>query len=124
MKIINCPLNGQRNAQEFVYGGEVEPHPNPHLVSDDEWASYVFIEKNLSGKVLEWWCHVPTAYWFIAERDTKLDEIFKTYDPSKIFKERIDFLPPEDSSKKTTESAVNNLHNTDNIKKNTTEGNS
>ena len=23
----------------------------------------------------EWWCHTPSGYWFIAERDTARDEI-------------------------------------------------
>ena len=113
MKIINCPLNGPRNAQEFVYGGDVDPHPNPHFISEDDWASYVFIEKNISGKVREWWCHIPTAYWFIAERDTALDEISRTFDPSEIFKERVEFKRPEEpsknnngsSNKKSTETA-------------------
>ena len=94
MKIINCPLNGPRNAQEFVHGGEVDPHPNPHTTSDDDWAAYVFIEDNHAGVVREWWCHVPTAYWFIAERDTVKDEVLRTFDPSEVFKERIDFTRP------------------------------
>tara|TARA_Y100001970_G_C14259725_1_gene878959 strand:- start:10178 stop:10546 length:369 start_codon:yes stop_codon:yes gene_type:complete len=95
MKIIECPLNGPRNAQEFVFGGDVINHPNPHLISDDQWANYVFIEENRAGVVQEWWCHVPTAYWFIAERDTVKDEILRTFDPSEIYKERIDYNRPE-----------------------------
>ncbi len=95
MKIINCPLNGPRNAQEFVHGGEVVPMPDPHRSSDAEWAAFVFLENNVAGVVREWWCHVPTAYWFIAERDTIKDELIRTYDPSELFRERVDFTRPE-----------------------------
>jgi sarcosine oxidase subunit delta len=31
--------------------------------------------------VREWWFHVPSGYWFIAERDTATDEILHTYPP-------------------------------------------
>ena len=93
MKIINCPLNGPRNAQEFVHGGEVVPMPDPHASSDAEWASFVFLENNTAGVVREWWCHGPTNYWFIAERDTVTDEILRTYRASELFKERVAFAP-------------------------------
>jgi sarcosine oxidase subunit delta len=37
------------------------------------------MDDNPAGRVREWWCHLPTATWFIAERDTVTDEILKTY---------------------------------------------
>ncbi|MGD9538570.1 MAG: sarcosine oxidase subunit delta [Alphaproteobacteria bacterium] len=95
MKIINCPLNGPRNAQEFVHGGEVVAMPDPNGCSDAEWADFVFLENNVAGMVREWWCHVPTAYWFIAERDTVKDEFIRTYDAGELFRERVDFAKPE-----------------------------
>ena len=70
MKIMPCPLNGPRNIQEFICAGPVEPHPDPNSCSDREWTEYVWMEENLAGVVREWWCHVATSYWFIAERDT------------------------------------------------------
>jgi len=85
MKILICPLNGPRNIQEFTYGGEVTPMPDPVNCSDQDWADYVFLEDNRKGIVREWWCHAPTNYWFIAERDTGLDEIIRTYSASKIY---------------------------------------
>jgi sarcosine oxidase subunit delta len=27
----------------------------------------------------EWWCHTPSNTWFIAERDTALDRVVRTY---------------------------------------------
>ena len=41
MKIIHCPVNGPRPAQEFVYGGEVRAMPDPDAASDEEWADFV-----------------------------------------------------------------------------------
>ncbi len=91
MKIMNCPLNGPRNISEFVWGGEVKAMPDPATCSDDEWAAYVFIEDNLAGVIREWWCHVPTSYWFIAERNTVTDEIIRTYPAGEIFAGRVSF---------------------------------
>ena len=42
MKIIECPINGPRPLQEFHYGGEVRPMPDPAAVTDQQWADYVF----------------------------------------------------------------------------------
>ena len=91
MKIIHCPLNGPRNAQEFVYGGEVEAMPDPNACSDQEWSAFVLLENNTKGVVREWWCHGPTNYWFIAERDTGTDTFVRTYPASDLYKNRKEF---------------------------------
>jgi sarcosine oxidase subunit delta len=96
MKIMPCPLNGPRNISEFVCRGEVVDMPDPNRCSDAEWADYVFMENNQPGVVREWWCHVATAYWFIAERNIVTDEIIRTYPASEVFKERIDFDRPDE----------------------------
>jgi sarcosine oxidase subunit delta len=93
MKIMNCPLNGPRNINEFVHGGEVREMPEPNTCSDREWAQYVFYSDNLIEVVTEWWLHAPSGYWFIAERHTGSDEVLRTYDPSEIFKDRVEFAP-------------------------------
>ena len=95
MKIMRCPLNGPRNISEFVYGGEVVGMPDPETASDAEWADHVFLEDNRRGVVREWWLHVATAYWFIAERDTATDEIVRTYPSSDVFTERVSFPVPD-----------------------------
>lgn len=79
MKLMRCPLNGLRNISEFRHGGEVVPQPDASECSDAEWADYVFMEENRAGVVREWWCHVASGYWFIAERNTVTDEIERTY---------------------------------------------
>ena len=93
MKIMPCPLNGPRNIQEFICAGPVEPHPDPNRCSDHEWTEYVWMEENLAGVVREWWCHVATSYWFIAERNTVTDEILATYPADRIFSQRVEFEP-------------------------------
>lgn len=91
MKIMNCPLNGPRNISEFIWGGEVRPMPDPAGLGDREFAEWLFLENNEAGVVREWWCHGPTSFWFIAERNTVTDEIVRTYAASELFKNRVEF---------------------------------
>jgi sarcosine oxidase subunit delta len=79
MKIMVCPLNGARNISEFACHGEVCEMPPPTRCSDADWAAHVWMRENRAGVVREWWCHLPTSYWFIAERDTRTDAIQRTY---------------------------------------------
>ena len=91
MKIMHCPLNGPRNLSEFSYGGEVEPMPDPRECSEEEWSEYIFMTDNPAGFVREWWYHIATSYWFIAERSTVTDKIVKTYPATEIFNTRVEF---------------------------------
>ncbi|MCC2112691.1 MAG: sarcosine oxidase subunit delta [Hyphomicrobiales bacterium] len=100
MKLMNCPLNGHRNISEFICGGEVRSEPDPNACSDAEWVDYIFMHDNQPGVLREWWCHVPTAYWFIAERNTLTDEIVRTYPASEVFKARIDYAKPDEADNK------------------------
>ena len=84
MKVIRCPLNGPRNAEEFVYGGDVLAEPDAEATAR-EWSRYVFMEDNSSGVVDEWWCHAPSSYWFIARRDRSRDEFIATCTVSDYF---------------------------------------
>ncbi len=84
MKVIRCPLNGPRNAQEFICGGEVITRPGEDAGSRP-WADYIFFENNSRGVVREWWCHVASGYWFIAERDTATDEFLGTWAVHEVF---------------------------------------
>ena len=98
MKLMPCPLNGLRNISEFVCGGEVTEMPPAVSASDSAWASYVFMENNAAEVVREWWLHVTSGYWFIAERHTASDEILRAYPPSDVFAERVEFEPLPDES--------------------------
>ncbi len=79
MKLLRCPINGLRPLQEFAFGGEVRSMPDPAAVSDGAWADYVFNRSGEPGIRAEWWYHLPSGTWFIAERDTVKDEFLRTY---------------------------------------------
>ncbi|MBM3488941.1 MAG: sarcosine oxidase subunit delta [Alphaproteobacteria bacterium] len=95
MKLIPCPLNGLRNAEEFVCGGEVQPEPDASQLSAADWAQHVFHRDNRAGLVREWWLHVPSGYWFIAERDTLSDRFLRSYPASELFAKRTPVGPAE-----------------------------
>ena len=94
MKLLRCPLNGLRNISEFLYGGEVHPLTDPSHQDSRAWAEQVFFDDNAAGVVLEWWCHRPTSFWFIAERDTLTDQVLRTFASSEIYVERVTFTRP------------------------------
>ena len=79
MKIINCPINGPRPLQEFQYGGEVRAMPNPESASDTEWTDYLFNRNGEPGIIREWWYHLASGTWFVAERDLVKDVFLRTY---------------------------------------------
>ena len=91
MKIIPCPLNGPRNASEFICAGPVRTASDLVAGTDDAWTDHLFAEENAAGVVVEWWCHLPSSYWFILERDTRTDDILATFAPD----ERPDLLGRE-----------------------------
>ncbi|MFI4890515.1 MAG: sarcosine oxidase subunit delta [Steroidobacterales bacterium] len=91
MKIMTCPLNGPRPVAEFAYGGAVRPMPDPDRCSDAEWSDYVFNRAGSPGVKREWWCHIASGYWFIAERDTARDLVIATFPADAA---RSGFLPP------------------------------
>ena len=79
MKVMVCPLNGPRAISEFAYGGEVRHAPDPDTCTDAEWSSYVFHRSGSPGVKYEWWCHIASGFWFIAERDTLRDVVLATW---------------------------------------------
>jgi sarcosine oxidase subunit delta len=86
VKLIRCPLNGPRPALEFVSAGEVRSSPDPDTCSDTDWTAYLFNRNSVPGVKREWWCHTPSGYWFIVERDTASDEILATFDAAELTK--------------------------------------
>jgi sarcosine oxidase, subunit delta len=85
MKLITCPINGTRPISEFTCGGEVRPMPDPQNVTDQAWAEYLFYRDGTAAIKTEWWCHIPSNTWFIAERDTANDVILRTYLYSQLY---------------------------------------
>ena len=79
MKLMPCPINGLRPVSEFFYWGELREMPDPDAASDAEWAAYVFNRNGAAGIKREWWCHIASGVWFIAERDTAADRVLRTW---------------------------------------------
>jgi len=79
MKLMPCPINGPRPVSEFFYWGELRDMPAPETASDDAWAAYVFNRNGAPGVKREWWYHMASGVWFVAERDTLRDEVLRTY---------------------------------------------
>ncbi|HAF01416.1 MAG TPA: sarcosine oxidase subunit delta [Methylophilaceae bacterium] len=79
MKLLTCPINGSRPISEFVFGGEYRVMPNPETCTDAEWSAYVFYRNGAPSVKKEWWFHSPSGTWFIAERNTVIDEVVRTY---------------------------------------------
>ena len=84
MKQLHCPLNGLRNIDEFVYGGEYHPDEAAAEIDARAWARQVFFHRNCAGLVIEWWCHAPSAYWFLAERDTRSNTVVRTFPAAEL----------------------------------------
>ena len=73
MLLIACPYCGERAETEFAYGGEagIARPKDPHALSDEQWADYLFMRKNSRGAHRELWNHAQGCRrWFEVERDT------------------------------------------------------
>ena len=84
MKLLKCPLNGIRNVQEFVCGGDVKIEPTPDAAIID-WSDFVFGEDNRSDCVAEWWCHIASGYWFIVSRNRSSNAVVATFTVGEYF---------------------------------------
>ncbi len=74
MLIINCPHCGPRDQIEFSSGGEGDrPRPiDPSVLSDAEWAEFLFMRRNPKGAHRERWMHsAGCRKWFTLTRDTR-----------------------------------------------------
>ncbi len=83
MMLIRCPYCDERRPElEFAYGGEahIARPPEPSLMSDEDWARYLFIRTNPRGRHHERWRHIHgCARFFNAVRDTVTDKFELTY---------------------------------------------
>ena len=63
---------------EFAYAGEVTTRPvsTPTM---RELTSYLYFRRNVAGVQREWWYHRKGCKtWFVAERDTRTNEVRRT----------------------------------------------
>ncbi len=81
MLVLNCPNCGERNVSEFRFGGEYNPRPTKPIDSSDaQWTDYLYLRNNRMGIQTEWWHHgAGCGLWFFAERQTRTNEVLKTY---------------------------------------------
>ncbi|MBD42128.1 MAG: sarcosine oxidase subunit delta [Pelagibacteraceae bacterium] len=82
MFLINCPYCGEREQSEFSCGGEahISRPKNPPDTSDEQWADYLFMRKNIKGVQFERWNHSSGCrQWFNVVRNTSTDEILGIY---------------------------------------------
>jgi heterotetrameric sarcosine oxidase delta subunit len=80
--LLSCPHCGRRDVNEFRYQGEVtrRPGPGPTL---RELTDYVYFRDNVAGVQREWWYHrIGCGLWFVAERDTRTNEVVRTEIPA------------------------------------------
>jgi heterotetrameric sarcosine oxidase delta subunit len=76
--VVTCPNCGPREVTDFGFGGELNPRPksSPSL---RELGEYNYFRANVAGPQREWWNHRSgCGAWFIAERDTRTNEVMWT----------------------------------------------
>jgi sarcosine oxidase subunit delta len=76
--LLPCPYWGPLDVNEFAYAGEVTRRPR-EAPSLRELTTYVYFRENVAGVQREWWYHrFGCELWFLAERDTRTNEVLKT----------------------------------------------
>ena len=79
-----CPNCGTREVTDFAYGGEITPRPKARP-SFRELNEYNYFRRNVAGVQREWWFHRSGCRsWFVAERDTRTNEVMWTAPPREV----------------------------------------
>ncbi|HSG03681.1 MAG TPA: sarcosine oxidase subunit delta [Marinobacterium sp.] len=77
--LINHPLLGLRDAQEFVYKGDASLLQRPQYDSDnalDAFTNYAYLRSNPAGLHQELWYHEQgDRSWLVVTRNTLTHEI-------------------------------------------------
>jgi len=85
--VLTCPNCGPREVTDFGYGGELNPRSR-EAPSLRELSEYNYFRRNVAGVQREWWNHRSgCGDWFIAERDTRTNEVFFTKLPHEVLGE-------------------------------------
>lgn len=72
---LTCPNCGPREVTDFGFGGELTERPRSRP-SFEELNRYVYFRDNRAGPQREWWVHRSgCGQWFLAERDTRTNEV-------------------------------------------------
>ena len=81
--VLACPHCGTREVTDFAFGGEVTSRPReaPTL---RELSEYNYFRRNVAGVQREWWYHrFGCEVWFLAERDTRTNEVLRVELPGR-----------------------------------------
>jgi heterotetrameric sarcosine oxidase delta subunit len=80
--LLTCPNCGVREVTDFGFGGEVSVRPASRP-DRRELNTYNYFRRNVAGVQREWWFHRSGCrVWFVAERDTRTNEVQWTALPS------------------------------------------
>jgi sarcosine oxidase subunit delta len=80
--LLACPFCGPRPVDEYGYFGEVTTRPKGDATLR-ELTEYVYFRENAAGRQREWWQHrLGCGEWFLAERDTRTNEVLEIHLPS------------------------------------------
>jgi sarcosine oxidase subunit delta len=73
--VLTCPNWGVREVTALGFGGEVTKRPTERP-SERELNEYNYFRRNVAGVQREWWYHRSGCRaWFLAERDTRTNEV-------------------------------------------------
>jgi heterotetrameric sarcosine oxidase delta subunit len=79
--LLSCPNCGVREVTDFAYGGEIVPRPRERPTTR-ELGAYNYFRRNVAGVQREWWYHRSGCRtWFVAERDTRTNEVLSVARP-------------------------------------------
>lgn len=82
--LLTCPNCGVREVTDFGFGGEVSTRPR-EAVNQRELGAYNYFRRNVAGVQREWWVHRSGCHaWFLAERDTRTNEVLWTALPADV----------------------------------------
>ena len=77
--LLTCPNCGVREVTDFGYGGEVAAAARRRARAWRELNTYNYFRRNVAGVQREWWFHRSGCRaWFLAERDTRTNEVHWT----------------------------------------------
>ncbi len=81
--LLPCPHCGQRDVNEYRFGGEKNSRPaSTDELTPSQWSHYVYDKKNIDGMQTEWWYHRGGCrQWFLATRNTITNIVDKTWLP-------------------------------------------
>ena len=80
--LLICPDCGPRDVNEFHTTGEVLERSAVDATMRD-LTSYIYFRRNVAGVQREWWHHRQgCGTWFLAERDTRTNEVRKIERPA------------------------------------------